>query len=184
MKIYLFDFDTRELIGEDQAQSCQLNEQDFILPANTTKIKPPKLKTKQMAVFDLLNQQWIIKKDIRGTYWNKATKEQVEVSDIMHNLYNLTDKQPMDDEWCCWSEERQTWFIDLESKKQNELDNKISEAKQCIAANEFRWTNQVRWNQYSDEEKQKVSDYYNALLNVINQAERGILVDLPIWGAS
>ncbi len=179
MKIYLFNFETGEYIGEDNAQSCQLNEQDFILPCNATTVKPPKLKARQMAVFERENQHWVVKRDVRGLYWDKTTKQVVEVTDITHNLYNLTDKPPIDDEWCCWSEERQVWFVDNESKNQSALDSRIAEAKQVIIENEFRWTNQIRWNNYTPEQREKVSAFYYALLEVINQAENGNLIDLP-----
>lgn len=41
-------------------------------------------------------------------------------------------------------------------------------ARKLLEINEYRWTNQIKWNEYTEEQKQKITAYYKALVTVVN----------------
>lgn len=61
-------------------------------------------------------------------------------------------------------------IIDNEIKKDDgQTQSKlIAQAKQLIKDNEWRWTNQIKWAEYSEEKRQQVTAYYKALVAVVN----------------
>lgn len=44
----------------------------------------------------------------------------------------------------------------------------IAQAKQLIKDNEWRWTNPIKWAEYSEEKRQQITAYYKALVAVVN----------------
>lgn len=84
--------------------------------------------------------------------WNE---EDIKVIDITNLSVGLGDK---------WNGKK---FIKLDTTEINKAIL-IQQAKGLLAENDFRWSNQIRWNNYTDAERQALTTYYNALLAVVN----------------
>ncbi|MCQ9208297.1 MAG: hypothetical protein NG712_02850 [Omnitrophica bacterium] len=98
MNAYAYNPITKEYVGRVKMQPNPL-EGGFLLPANSTLDKPPYAKKKQIAVW---NDKWEIKKDNRGTYWSKKTKEEQEITEIgLVKDKNWTKLQPISGR-CIW----------------------------------------------------------------------------------
>ena len=92
MKIYHYDPDTKELLGESEASLDPLETQQqgkdvFLIPANATDKKPPTIGVNQQATFD--GSKWNLVKDFRGEkyYLTDGTEMIIE---------NLDEEIPVD----------------------------------------------------------------------------------------
>lgn len=63
---------------------------------------------------------------------------------------------------------RGKWVADDEAITKIAQDKLIADARILLAENDFRWNNQIRWIGYTEEQKQALTDYYTALLAVVN----------------
>lgn len=73
MLIYRYDEQTKEFLYEEEAilDPAELkynNKKIYLIPANTTKTKPPKMASYEVALFDEVNQIWVKTPDYRGFY--------------------------------------------------------------------------------------------------------------------
>lgn len=78
--IYLFNSQTRELIGSAVADESPLEPGEFLMPADATDIEPPEFGKKEIAVF--IDDEWIIKPDWRGVILYKADGTSYSISAI------------------------------------------------------------------------------------------------------
>jgi hypothetical protein len=58
MKIYHYDFETGQYLGEGEADPSPLEEGVWLIPAHATDIVPPKTKTNEYAIF--INNDWSV----------------------------------------------------------------------------------------------------------------------------
>lgn len=73
MLVYNYDFTTFEYIGSeeaslDPAETKKQGKDVYLIPANATLKKPPKIKENQVAIFNEANGSWKILPDYRGKY--------------------------------------------------------------------------------------------------------------------
>lgn len=134
MKAYSYDSITKEYRNDTE---CQINPLEtikqgrdvFLLPASATLEKPPASNINEKSVYD--NNTWVIKKDYRGIYYDKITKEK-QVIDTIGELKNSnwTNKIPLAfDDTCKWSGTK--WIIDdakiAEIEKNSEKEKLIQD---------------------------------------------------------
>lgn len=55
-----------------------------------------------------------------------------------------------------------------EQKVQQAKQALITEARTLLLANEFRWTNKIKWERYDEKTRAAIMVYYDALVAVIN----------------
>lgn len=79
MKVYVYDFETFEFVGERDAQESPLEKGVYLIPAYATESKPPKATKNKVAVFE--NNEWVLKPDYRGEKFEVLGNE-VVISDI------------------------------------------------------------------------------------------------------
>ena len=98
MKIYLYNLETGEYIGQTLAylnlgESRKQGKHVYDIPDNATDIKPPEVTNKEIAVFK--NGKWLKQKDYRGTKFfdvkNKRTVIITKLGEITKDLVPLTD---------------------------------------------------------------------------------------------
>lgn len=53
-------------------------------------------------------------------------------------------------------------------KLQEEKQMVIANARELLLANEYRWTNKIKWERYDDKTRAAIMQYYDALVAVIN----------------
>jgi hypothetical protein len=93
--VYAYHPTTKEYIGMDVADKSPLEYDTYLLPANTTRIAPPKVKENEVAVFDKATQKWYIKPDFRGIQgFNKYTREPITLIDIGEKPEYFTEEEP------------------------------------------------------------------------------------------
>lgn len=103
MKIYNYHHQTKEYMGESNASVDPLESKNqdksiFLIPANATKIKPRGCAKNEVAIFP--DNKWVIKKDYRGIWFDKTTKERVIIDEIGIDNTNLTKLEPAEfDKW-------------------------------------------------------------------------------------
>lgn len=73
MLIYKYSEDTKEYLESCEAEldagEWQINHKKvYVVPANATKTKPPKVASNEVALFDTENQVWVKTPDYRGFY--------------------------------------------------------------------------------------------------------------------
>lgn len=98
MKIYNYDFLTKEYIGESEAaldpQETKIQGKDvYLIPANATTEKPPKAKTNETVIFD---NGWKIEADFRGKYIvNEDLEPKIveEIGDLPEGYIVITENQ-------------------------------------------------------------------------------------------
>ena len=98
MKIYLYNLETGEYIGETLAylnlkESRKQGKHIYDIPENATEIKPPEVLSKEIAIFK--NGTWTKHKDYRGTKFfdvkNKRTIIITKLGELNKDLVPLTD---------------------------------------------------------------------------------------------
>jgi hypothetical protein len=97
---------------------------------------------------------------------NESIDDAIEITAEQFNQY---DKPSIDKKTVYKNGEFS--FVDKYTKKELAKiaqDKLIADAKSLLAENDYRWSNQIRWNNYTDAERQALTTYYNALLAVVN----------------
>jgi len=86
MKVYNYDSQTGEFLGESLARENPLELGKYLIPAHATTKKPNDYKRGFVSVFK--NNEWIRVEDIRGSWYNM--REKVEVTSLDHDITGLT----------------------------------------------------------------------------------------------
>jgi hypothetical protein len=123
MKIYHYNKNTKEFIGESDAEKSPLDK-SYLIPAFAT-IKKPNKKKGFVSLF--VNDEWILKEDNRGKkLFNKLTKQQIVLKDPGPIPDEYTDKEPSEfDDWVGDNWVKNTAKeIEKEYKKEYEVLNK------------------------------------------------------------
>lgn len=97
---------------------------------------------------------------------NKSIDDAIEITAEQFNEY---DKPPIDKKIVYKNGD--FIFADKYTKKEQAKiaqDKLIADARTLLAENDYRWSNQIRWSNYTDIERQSLTTYYNALLAVVN----------------
>jgi hypothetical protein len=74
----------------------------------------------------------------------------------------------------------QGWGVKAKPKQTTLLTSQSSQlslqeqAKQILSTNDFRWSNPIKWNSYTDEERQKLTNFYQQLVDVVNGKSKTI----------
>lgn len=173
MDIYLFDFDTKEYTGKESARQCELKPTDYILPCNATTIKPAKPKKGFVTVFNREAKEWSALKDNRGTWFDKVTGQQVEVTGLYADISNLT-KLAQPDNFHTFDETKGKWVKD-NSKVCADLHN---QALELLSKSDYM----VIWDKFQEYEKEKqeqILAYRKELRRVINRLKDGFMAELP-----
>jgi len=128
MIIYNYSQATFEFIGQSEARPDPLEENKYLIPANSTEIEPPEISENQIAVFNPDTNNWDIKPDFRGkVFWNKQTKEKIVIFEIgTIPDESLTNIEPSEnDVWQddCWETDIELWKTNFLRPQRNALLN-------------------------------------------------------------
>jgi len=124
MKIYHYSKQTNEFIASSDAREDPLEKGSFLIPANSTKIKPPPVPQGKVAVFGV---GWTLEDDIRGTvYWtDKNTSGTIKEINEALPVGSTTNPPGNNDKlfngiWLPYSDIEKAAL--LESKKEDQVD--------------------------------------------------------------
>jgi len=87
MKVYCYSKETKEFLGEKEAninplKSKRVGKPSYFIPPNSTTIDPPKLKENQIAIFNMEKREWEVKDDYRGYIYYTFEGEQNVITKI------------------------------------------------------------------------------------------------------
>lgn len=121
---YSYDPETNEYKGETRAYISP-REGTYPLPANATLSEPPAIVERKARCWNEEVGAWEQVDDYRGaTYWNKATKERVEIKELgTAPTAEMTDIEPTDMQ-SEWDEATSAWkvpFAVLKERKKAEI---------------------------------------------------------------
>jgi len=167
MKKYFIDPYGKQIISE-----CQTGRRGEALydPQNESLEKFPNYTEGKTCV--LKNGKWEIVDDIRGTYWNKQSKQELKVH--FHTVEKLKELEGVDiseytkiepassyDEW-----DGKKWVTD-EAKQDEELWFRVRmERDQLLNDFDIVYCNSERWSKYTEVQKQLCTDYKKALKDI------------------
>lgn len=80
MKIYNYNPVTGEFLSQGLADADPLEQDNWLIPANSTTEQPPSTQPKQVAVFS--GNQWDVKPDHRGEIWFDAEGNEIKIDQI------------------------------------------------------------------------------------------------------
>lgn len=149
---YSYDSETKEYKGETSAYISP-REGTYPLPANATISEPPAIVERKARCWNEEAGAWEQVDDYRGaTYWNKATKERVEIKELgVTPTTEMTDIEPTDMQ-SEWDEMTSSWkvpFTVLKERKKSEIiayyDNILGLVKKGYSQGEIdTWDLQLR----------------------------------------
>lgn len=149
---YSYDPETNEYKGETRAYISP-REGTYPLPANATLSEPPATAERKARCWNEEAGAWEQVDDYRGaTYWNKATKERVEIKELgVAPTTEMTDIEPTDMQ-SEWDEATSAWkvpFAVLKERKKSEIiayyDNILGLVKKGYSQGEIdTWDLQLR----------------------------------------
>ncbi len=149
---YSYDPETKEYKGETRAYISP-REGIYPLPANATLSEPPAIVERKARCWNEEAGAWEQVDDYRGeTYWNKATKERVEIKELgTAPTAEMTDIEPTDMQ-SEWNEATSAWkvpFAVLKERKKAEIiayyDNILGLVKKGYSQGEIdTWDLQLR----------------------------------------
>lgn len=84
MLVYNYNPLTKEYIGSEEAQVNPLSKEEYLIPAHSTTVKPPKQKNGYALVW--IGNKWTQKVDHRGEEWYNAQTKQKEIIDFIGEL--------------------------------------------------------------------------------------------------
>ena len=124
-KIYHYD---QEGVYVETSEARVVQEQ-VIVPASATTIKPPKPKKGYACVFDSEKQAWEQIADHRGkTAWGRDSANDVEIDFLGDLPDTMTFLQPP--EFPAWNETTQSWDVDTEWQLAITKEKAIAQARQ------------------------------------------------------
>ena len=96
---YKYDAKTKFYIGEVEGQINPVNPKEVLQPANTTTIKPPSIKSGDIAIFKW--DRWIIEGETEAVLNAETPEDKINKVDDMTNIRNSmlddTDKYMLSD---------------------------------------------------------------------------------------
>lgn len=115
---YSYDPETKEYKGETRAYISP-REGTYPLPANATLSEPPSTAERKARCWNEEVGAWEQVDDYRGeTYWNKATKERVEIKELgTAPTTEMTDIEPTDMQ-AEWDEATSAWKVPFAVQKE------------------------------------------------------------------
>ncbi len=165
MEVYQYNILNGEYAGIVEAPQCpESKRKKYLIPANATSKKPPKLEANEVAVFDSSKNNWTVVTDNRGVWYDTKTAAQIYISTLGADMNGLTKLEP--EQFNVWDGAK--WIVDSEKKAEQEKDSLKQQALKLLLANEFRWTNKIKWERYDDKTRAAIMQYYDALVAVIN----------------
>lgn len=165
MQVYQYDLLTGEYTGIVDAPKCpESKKTKYLIPANATSKKLPELKKGEIAVFDLAKNKWVTVFDNRGIWYDTKTAAQIMVTSLTADIAGLTRLEPP--QFGIWNGKK--WVVDTKHKAETEKNKLKQQALTLINANEFRWTNKIKWERYDDKTRAAITKYYDDLVAVIN----------------
>lgn len=176
MEVYQYNILTGEYAGVVEAQQCpESKRKKYLIPANATSKKPPKLEANEVAVFDSSKNNWTVVTDNRGIWYDTKTAAQILINTLGADISGLTQLEPA--QYSVWNGRK--WVVDSKKKAEQEKDSLKQQALKLLLANEYRWTNKIKWERYDDKTRSTVTKYYDSLVAVIN-GESEIIPTLEI----
>ena len=135
MQIYNYDAKTKEFINTETAQESPLEEDVYLIPANSTKLAPPNTKENEVAIFN--GVKWAVEKDYRGqTIYNTDTKEEQKVDYVGAIKDGWTLLEPFENSK--WSDGK--WVLDKDKLLAQKLAE-LSRAKDNHLAQGINYKN-------------------------------------------
>lgn len=118
--IYRYDADFKFFISEDTAQPDPNIPGEYLFPANSTEIIPPKCGDCCVAIFNEDENEWEVVVDKRGIYYNIETKECINnISDPCFCVDGYTKIKPIsessDKDIVSWNGEQ--WINEIQEKE-------------------------------------------------------------------
>ena len=152
-QVYGYDRNTKEYTGTQSAPESPREPGVYLIPANSTELEPPAIVERKARCWNEEVGAWEQVDDYRGaTYWNKATKERVEIKELgTAPTAEMTDIEPTDMQ-SEWDEATSTWkvpFAVLKERKKAEIiayyDNILGLVKKGYSQGEIdTWDLQLR----------------------------------------
>ncbi len=162
MKIYHYDPYSLEFTGSSDADPDPLTPGEFLLPAYSTGIAPPKFNENQIPLF--LNFEWQLFDDYRGqSAYSKTTREKFTIETFGKIPSELTVKKPPG-EFHEWDELKNEWVENLDKhleSKHNELILLIrdkAQAKAIILDYSYPEFEKISWANQESEAKLYLSN--------------------------
>lgn len=122
MKIYHFDPNTNELLGEGEATQSPLEKGVFLIPANATALEPPKSKKGKVVAFDGGAGAWTLVDDHRGkSLFSTSTGAEKKITSLQETLNQegFTTEKP--EPFQRWNEEEKRWEDDIPALQKEKL---------------------------------------------------------------
>jgi hypothetical protein len=113
-----------------------------------------------------------IRKDCRGTWYNKITQERKNIYSLDEEVEaDWTTEIPLNEPYQKWDEESGAWIIDTEKKEEAEKNQKIAEKKSAIAEAENRIQRSLRakLDGTATEEDETYFTQINAEINLLRE---------------
>lgn len=135
MKVFNYDKKTKEFISQSEAIKSPLEEDVYLIPANSTKLNPLDPKDGFAVCFDEENEEWDYIEDNRGkTVYSTKDKQELKVDYLGAIKTGYTFLKPK--QFDKWDETCNSWIEDKNLKKQDCLnllesafDNKATQIK-------------------------------------------------------
>ena len=122
-KVYGYNKDTGEFVGESLADENPLEVGQYLVPAQAVLVSPPETGENEVAVW--VGDAWVVTKDFRGNVYDKGTGDMSEYKNLGELPKSLTKHSKPVGPYT-WSDEGDCWVIDVElQNKQVQL--KINE---------------------------------------------------------
>jgi hypothetical protein len=182
IKIFYYDFYSKVYTGTGNAELCQKTKKNYLIPYDAVIIPIPDYKHGEIPVYDEKSNNWILRKDIRGVWYNKHTREQIELRTINADITQYTRIKPLP--FSKWDEKLQCWSVDTDAKQSEEKKERektlLEEAIYQIKNTAYLGLPHIL-KLYSEENQAKIKDYHVQLWHVIEDIKQGKTIEiLPI----
>jgi hypothetical protein len=166
--VYRYDANTKILMGPMECQPSPLEEGVYIVPANSSELKPPAKKKNEVLVF--AEDRWKRVADYVGvTFWDKKTKEAITITEVGVTPRNTwTDKHPGEDD--AWDETSNSWVFSKDIFNSN-LDAKIKSLRFLLftALRDMKQAQEMDMNDVADGLKVQAELLDKEILTLIKQ---------------
>lgn len=135
MNIYNYDLNTYEYICMSVADESPLEPNIYLLPAYSTKIKPPETLVNETAVFSESKNKWDVVADYRNTeLWNKETAQKIiSVLGETPEELNATTIKPTAN-YQKWDEITSSWVTDETAQLSAQTTTATCEIQRLLSA--------------------------------------------------
>lgn len=178
IKIYYYDFNSKIYTGYGDAELCQKTKKDYLIPYNAVTIPVPAYKHGKIPVYDAESNNWIIREDIRGIWYNKHTQEKIELHTLNAEIKEYTRIEPLP--FSKWNEQLQCWEVDADSQSKADEDKRqkslIEEAVYQLKNTAYMGLPHIL-ALYSEQDQTKITDYHVELWEIIQDHKKGVKID-------